>query len=204
MIIDIVLKIIISIITMISGYIVSRYLSINNTKLFFSREKVNICYKLLLFFIAGIISVTIVSIVTEINYGLFIALALSLLLLYVIAQLDKKFYIIPNVLCLILLLISCINLIFIESIFNNIISLIFIAVLVIILYLLSLKNLVEVAYGDLKLLLSIGLMFNYWFVLPFLFISFLPILFTKKRVPVAPYIFIGYAIVKMLELIIYL
>jgi len=202
MIVDILLKSIISVVFIITGYVLSQYLSINNTKLFFSRVKVNICYKLLLFFIAGMVSVVILSIINEINYGLFIVLTLSLLLLYLIAQLDKKFHIIPNLLSLILLLISCINLIFIESIFNNVISLIFIVVLVIILFLLSLKNLVDVGYGDLKLLLAIGLMFDYWFVLLFLFISFFSILFTKKRVPIAPYIFIGFTIVKILELII--
>ena len=68
MIVDILLRAIISIVVIIIGYRLSQHLTINGTNLVFSRVKVNVSYKLLWIFIAGMVSVTTISIIKEIKF----------------------------------------------------------------------------------------------------------------------------------------
>ena len=69
------------------------------------------------------------------------------------------------------------------------------------LYILERKNIVDIGYGDLKLLLSLSIIIDYSLIVPFLFISFIPMIIFRKEMPLAPNIFIAFSIVKILEII---
>lgn len=179
----------------------SNHLKINENKLIFDKQKQTNNIAILFIYIFVMIIESVIGIVFHTNIFIISILLIANSILFFISQIDYRQKIIPNILCLILFIICCLNLFFIHNYLNYLISLGIISFLVALLYILERKNIVDIGYGDLKLLLSLSIIIDYRLILPFLFISFIPMIIFRKEMPLAPNIFIAFSIVKKLEIV---